>query len=217
MSGHDMSQYRKKYERGDVLINEGEEGKQLFLLEKGTLDVLIHGRKVNSIDAKGSHDFVGEIGAVLGTPRTATVVAATDCVVLCLPKIELESAIKTSPSLGIKLIRSLCEKLLSSSSALAEFHVKHASILDSGNTETSLRNYMKGVLYFVESAAKADAGDGTKDTLDYFLKTNPWGMQHGDQNHILPYFDPVRSSSGETGSDGEEGIGEDADSGDLPE
>ena len=137
MSGQDMSQYRKQYEKGDVLISEGEEGKQLFLLEKGTLDVLIYGRKVNSIDAKGSNDFVGEIGAVLGTPRTATVVAATDCVVLCLPKIELESAIKTSPSLGIKLIRSLCEKLLSSSSVLAEFHVKNASILDSGNTESS--------------------------------------------------------------------------------
>jgi CRP-like cAMP-binding protein len=185
MSVMDMSKYQKKFKKGDVLMREGEDDSRIFLLKKGILDVFILGRKVNSIDAALSQDFVGEVGAVLGTPRTATIVAATDCVTLCLPRIELEDVITSSSSLGVKLIRSLCHKLASSASAVAEFQVKHSSLLHSGNTELSLRNYMKGLLYLMEMSEKDVSSENGKKLLDYFLQTNPWGIQHGDSNQIL--------------------------------
>ena len=149
------------------------------------LDILIRGRKLNSIDAAYCQDFIGEIGAVLGTPRTATVVAATDCTVLCFPQLTLKQALMASPSLGMKLIRSLCEKLSNSSSLLAEYHVETVSIINSGNSELSLKNYMKGLLFLLETASEDDSGEGGRNVLDYFLKTNPWGIQHGDPNQIL--------------------------------
>ncbi len=185
MNSMDMKKYRRHFAGGEVLLREGEGGSQFYLLEKGILDVFILGQKVNSIDADSSQDFVGEVGAVLGTPRTATVVASTDCVVLCLPKIELETVLKHSPTLGVKLIRSLCDKLLNSASALAEFQVNNASILHSGNTEMSLRNYMKGLLHYMELTAKDTSGESGKNLLSYFLQTNPWGIQHGNQDQLL--------------------------------
>ncbi len=185
MTELDMSSYRRKFSNGEVLVKEAESGSEFYLLEKGVLDVYILGRKINSIDADINQDFIGEVGAFLGTPRTATVVAATDCVVLCLPKVKLETVLKISPSLGFKLIRSLCDKLFNSASTLAEFQVKNASILNSGSTEISIKNYMKGVLCFMESAACDYSGEAGKKMLEYFQKSNPWGMQQGDPEQVL--------------------------------
>jgi signal-transduction protein with cAMP-binding, CBS, and nucleotidyltransferase domain len=185
MTENDMGSYRRQFSTGEVLVREAESGPEFYLLEKGVLDVYIHGKKINSIDAEINQDFVGEVGAFLGTPRTATVVAATDCIVLCLPKMELETVLKISPSLGIKLIRSLCDKLFNSASTLAEFQVKHASILNSGNTEISIKNYMKGVLHYMESAARDQPDSATGKLLEYFRETNPWGMQQGDPGQVM--------------------------------
>ena len=89
MINAELKHYKKIFLKNEVLINEGETGSEILLLEKGIVDVLIKGGKVNSIDASVSKDFVGEVGAILGTPRTATLVAATDVVALFLPNIVL--------------------------------------------------------------------------------------------------------------------------------
>ena len=130
MSNQKITEYRTHFKKGDVLLKEGETGTEIILPEKGVLDIFIQGKKVNSFEVAASQDFIGEVGAILGTPRTATVVAATDCVALCLPKMELEAVLKNAPSLGFKLVRSLCRKLLNSSSALAEFQLKSSTILE---------------------------------------------------------------------------------------
>ena len=181
----EMAEYRQEVAKGDVLLREGDVDTRFFLLQKGTLDILIRGNKINSIEAVGNQDFVGEIGAILGTPRTATVVAATDCVVLCLPRIEIETVIRRSPSLGVKLIHSLCHKLANSASALAEFQVKQAPILGSGDTELSLRNYAKGILHLIERAKDNPSSESAERLYKYFLKTNPWCIQQGDAECIL--------------------------------
>lgn len=183
MSSQIVTKYRKSLYKGEVLIEEGEVGTEFFLLEEGVFDVLVRGTKVNTIDASESQDFVGEVGAILGTPRTASVVAASRGVALCLPKIELESMLKSSPALGVRLVYSLCRKMVSSMSHLAEFHVKDSSILNSGNTDVSLRNYMKGLLHFIELAA-GDSASG-KSLLNYFLRTNPWGLRNGSKDLVL--------------------------------
>ena len=111
MSNQGITQFRKRFEKGDVILKEGETGSEIILPESGIMDVYIQGQKVNTMNVAESQDFIGEIGAILGTPRTATVIAATDCTVLCLPKMGLEAVMKSSPTLGIKLVRSLCRQL----------------------------------------------------------------------------------------------------------
>ncbi|MGA1870118.1 MAG: Crp/Fnr family transcriptional regulator [bacterium] len=180
-----VNQYRRHFKKGEDILKEGETGSHLILLEKGIFDICIQGKKVNSINASISQDFVGEVGAILGTPRTASVIAATECIALCVPKIELDTVLRNSPSLGIKLIRSLCEKMVSASSNLAEIQTKSDSLFETGNTETSLRNYMKGVLYLMELASKDSSGEAGKNLLDYFLRTNPWCIQYGDEKLVL--------------------------------
>jgi len=185
MTTSPLGQFRKRFKKGDVLLREGEQDSQIFLPEEGILDIFIQGRKVNSVDAAASSDFIGEVGAILGVQRTATVVAATDCVLICLPKIELEAVMKNAPSLGVKLVRSLCRKLHNSSSALAEFQSMSTTISQSGSTDLSLRNYMKGLLYLLEQSCLPPSGITAQNIYDYFLKSNPWGMRHGDKDQVL--------------------------------
>jgi len=185
MTTSPLGQFRKRFKKGDVLLREGEQDSQIFLPEEGILDIFIQGRKVNSVDAAASPDFIGEIAAILGVPRTATVVAATDCVLICLPKIELEAVMKNAPSLGVKLVRSLCRKLHNSTTAFAEFQTMSTTISQSGDTDLSLRNYMKGFLYLLEQSCMPASDITAQKTCDYFLKSNPWGIRHGDKDQVL--------------------------------
>ncbi len=188
MSGG-LGKYRKKYQPGDVLVREGERGTELFLLEQGVFDITINGRKVDSVDASQEQDFLGEVAAILETARTATVVAATECSVLCLPRFELESVLQKSPSLGVKLVRSLCRKLSGSAAALSSVQRAVGAVEKTGSTETSLRNYMKGLLFLMERAADDGPGEAAAKLLAYYRHTNPWGMQHGDSEALLRFGD----------------------------
>ncbi|MBW1780339.1 MAG: cyclic nucleotide-binding domain-containing protein [Deltaproteobacteria bacterium] len=185
MSTQDVEQYRQTIEKGTILLREGEVDTRFFLLQEGVLDIFIKGKKINTVDTQNGQDFIGEIGAVLGTPRSATVVAATTCIVLCLPKIEIEAVIRKSPALGVRLIHSLCQKLANSASIVAEYQTGQAPILGSGDTELSLKNYAKGVLHLMERAMDQPSPETVERLHTYFLQTNPWCIRHGDSDLIL--------------------------------
>jgi len=189
----DIAQYRQEIPKGDVLLREGDIDTRFFLLQEGSLDVFIRGHKINTIDTKNGQDFVGEIGAILGTPRTATVVAATECVVLCLPKIKIEAVLSASPTLGVKLIQSLCHKLANSASAFAEFQVKDMAVLGlgSGDPELYLRNYARGVLSLIERSTEDPSHETVERLHKYFLNTNPWCIRHGDGDFVLENQAPM--------------------------
>jgi MFS family permease len=63
---------------GAVLLRQGDEAADVFVLSEGRLDVAVNGALVNVVEAPG---YVGEIGLLLRSRRTATVTAATDAVV----------------------------------------------------------------------------------------------------------------------------------------
>ena len=65
-----------KHSAGHVIIQEGEMGDNFFVLESGTCDVLIQGKKVASLRAGQSF---GEKGMYFNDPRNATIKAATAC------------------------------------------------------------------------------------------------------------------------------------------
>jgi CRP-like cAMP-binding protein len=87
------------FESGDVIITEGESGESVFLLATGRVRVWIHnpaGRNVALRDlTEGS--FFGEISALSGRPRSATITAAADSELLELDKAALEAVVSSHP------------------------------------------------------------------------------------------------------------------------
>lgn len=80
---------------GDLLIREGEIGREMYLLRRGQLDVIAHGQRVASLTSGG---FVGEVCLLWeGTKRTATVQAVTFCDVLVLKKEDFDAVLAEYP------------------------------------------------------------------------------------------------------------------------
>lgn len=67
---------------GDVLIREGDDPDDLFVIVDGTFEVRADGRTVNDI---GPDDWAGEIGLVEDLPRTATVTAVSTAIAWRFP------------------------------------------------------------------------------------------------------------------------------------
>ncbi|MBF0118667.1 MAG: cyclic nucleotide-binding domain-containing protein [Desulfobacterales bacterium] len=182
MSINSLAPFRKTFKNGEVLLREGEKDTQIVILEKGIFEVFIKGKKINTVDAGVSQELIGEVGAILEEPRTATVIAASDAVAVFLPKFELEKGIKNMPGFGVKMIKSLCKRLSSTSSAFSDDQNNKSSI--SGSEDNDIINYMKGLLYLIEEAAFDKKDGSAKKLLEYFLKTNPWKLAIGEKEKV---------------------------------
>jgi hypothetical protein len=87
------------FEPGDILVAEGAPGDSLFILSTGSVKCYVrnpkgHYMKVHTLK---EGDFFGEISALTGKPRTATLVAGEYCEVLELNKTNLDAITKTHP------------------------------------------------------------------------------------------------------------------------
>jgi Cyclic nucleotide-binding domain len=74
---------RRKLEPGDVLVEQGEAGDELYLLVDGVLAVVVDGDEVAEI---GPGAIVGERASLEGGKRTATLSARTRCRVAVIPQ-----------------------------------------------------------------------------------------------------------------------------------
>jgi len=95
-------------EEGDYLTTQGEAGREFFLVLDGTASCRI-GRKELHTFAKG--DFFGELALLRGGIRTADVVALTPMELLVLDAREFRSMLMTTPSIGVKMLANLAERL----------------------------------------------------------------------------------------------------------
>lgn len=93
---------------GRTLITEGERGREFFVLVQGTATVTRGGRKVREL---GPGSFFGEIALVSDVPRTATVVAASPVRVLVVTDRAFTRLMQRVPSIAIKVLGALAERV----------------------------------------------------------------------------------------------------------
>lgn len=64
----------KEAEEDEIIINQGDEGDNFYIIDVGTVDVFVNGTKVVTLTDGASF---GELALIYGTPRAATVKAVT--------------------------------------------------------------------------------------------------------------------------------------------
>jgi len=92
--------HRRVCAEGEIIVSEGDHGDSVFLVADGSVRVLMiggHGRpfEIRRLDAG---DFFGEVSALSGHPRTATVVAATRCELLEVDRRVLDALATAQPA-----------------------------------------------------------------------------------------------------------------------
>ncbi|MEZ5180155.1 MAG: cyclic nucleotide-binding domain-containing protein [Acidimicrobiales bacterium] len=93
---------------GSVLVDQGDAGREAFVIIDGTATVKRNGRKVGTLTAG---DSVGELSLLDHGPRTATVTADTDITVLVLSAREFAGVIEEVPGLAQKLLGQLAGRV----------------------------------------------------------------------------------------------------------
>src|SRR5580765_7500568 len=98
----------RRLEAGELLLGQGDAGEvAVAVLVEGALDVELDGAVVSGIEVPGA--FVGEIAALLGTARSASVVARRPSTVRVIG--DPDAFFATHPQLALELARQLAGRL----------------------------------------------------------------------------------------------------------
>jgi CRP-like cAMP-binding protein len=97
----------RQLERGEVLMALGDATGEMAVLVAGSLEVVVGDLSLAEIAEPGA--FIGEVGALLGTERTATVVAAEPSTVRWVG--EPVALFTAHPELALELARQLAGRL----------------------------------------------------------------------------------------------------------
>lgn len=104
-----------RVEAGTELTREGSIGREAFVIVEGTAAVLKDGQEEAVL---GPGDHFGELALLDGGPRTATVTATSDMVLLVLSKPAFNAVLDEIPTLAHKLLVSLAHRLRESEQSL---------------------------------------------------------------------------------------------------
>ena len=84
----------RRYEAGEIIIQEGEFDNQVFFLIFGKLTISVQGTQVSQLKRLG--DVFGEMGIIDGSPRSATIAAEKTSLVISMDDTAIGSLGDTS-------------------------------------------------------------------------------------------------------------------------
>jgi CRP-like cAMP-binding protein len=100
-------------EEGAYLTRQGKPGSEFFLVLEGTASCQVRKKEVRRFKRGG---YFGELALLYGGIRTADVVALTWMELLVFDAREFRSLLMNTPSIGVKMLGNLAERLSSSDS-----------------------------------------------------------------------------------------------------
>ena len=92
---------------GTVLVEVGQPGAGLFVIDEGEVQVELAGRTA----IRGPGDFVGEIALLTDRPRTARVRARTGVRCWALARKDFARLLEDHPRIAVRMLPALADKL----------------------------------------------------------------------------------------------------------
>ena len=93
---------------GTMLMREGQRGRQFFVIIEGTVRVTRSGRKLRDF---GPGDHLGDVALVTRLPRVASGVTTSPARLLVLTDTRFRALIMETPSIAVKVLRSVGERI----------------------------------------------------------------------------------------------------------
>ncbi|HOO70884.1 MAG TPA: cyclic nucleotide-binding domain-containing protein [Spirochaetota bacterium] len=106
----------KTFKKGQVIIEEGEFGDELFIFLNGTIDILkktLQNEKytVTTLDADKKSIHVGELALIDNDRRSATVIAQSDCRCLVMKRDAFIAFGNENPDIGLVVTRVIASQI----------------------------------------------------------------------------------------------------------
>jgi len=116
----------RRVKKGEVLFREGDAARELYLIREGSVIVskLVTGRVEQVLARMGVGEIFGEMSLFDDAPRSATLQAETDSVLLCLDRESLRGLIENRPHAAaavlFRLVQLFVARLRASGNLVAE-------------------------------------------------------------------------------------------------
>lgn len=104
---------RKSYARGSHILGAGDPTDSLYILISGRIKVLmsdLDGKEV-ILAILEPNEFVGEMGLIDNSPRSANVVALEPCEVVCISKSDFKRCLADNFEMAMTVMRGLVKRL----------------------------------------------------------------------------------------------------------
>ncbi len=98
----------RQYEKGGIIIQEGDNPEAIFEMIEGCASVTVKGTEVGRIE-RG--EVFGEVSFLTASPRTASVVAAGSCLCQAIKGDDFDSIVKFRPTLIHSMSRTIAKRL----------------------------------------------------------------------------------------------------------
>ncbi len=182
---------KAQFSAGTIIFSQGDTSKEIYILNKGIIEVMAEGNVVARITQRGT--FFGEMAAILREERNATLRAQTDCDCIILYEQYINAIIKSAPEIGFSLVRILARRLKLTTTRLAK-------VLGEGSAQATLKNPYQLMIAIgmlsKENLTKAITAmrneDNTKPLLDYLKRLSD--IEEEDMNRVFSLFKKYQKS-----------------------
>ena len=102
----------KKYEKGEIIFEEGSPGNSLFIINRGRVEVrLKRGDLVLVLAELDDGSFFGELSLISDAPRSATCTALKDTTLYLLRREDFWKIVEKDPRIGVTVLKNLSGEL----------------------------------------------------------------------------------------------------------
>lgn len=104
--------YSLEFPAGAVLFRSGDEGRELYVVQSGSVRISVTAADVDkTLATLGPGEFFGEMAVLNDRPRTATATVMENSQLLVIEKGKFEELIRGHSELALRLIRRLADRL----------------------------------------------------------------------------------------------------------
>jgi CRP-like cAMP-binding protein len=101
----------REYKAGDVIFREGDPAEELFIVKSGSIEIRLGNRLLGTLSERS---IFGEMALIDRGPRSATVVAASDAVVVPVGEKQFLFLVSRTPHFALNVMRVLVQRLRTS-------------------------------------------------------------------------------------------------------
>jgi CRP-like cAMP-binding protein len=105
--------------RGTVIVREGEETDEAYIILEGEIDVTKKGKHLATLE---ENSIFGEIALVDQRPRTATCTAKTNCILGMVTRENYKDLIKYRPQAVIPIMKIVTDRMRNLMDIMEDLH-----------------------------------------------------------------------------------------------
>ncbi|MEM7200349.1 MAG: cyclic nucleotide-binding domain-containing protein [Planctomycetota bacterium] len=93
---------------GALIFQEGAAGRRMFVVKKGSVEIMLHGR---TVDVAEPGAIIGEMAMIDAQPRSASAIAAADCELVPLDRERFLALVRETPAFALHVMGVLADRL----------------------------------------------------------------------------------------------------------